>query len=260
MEEFNAKDDLKPDVNDRPSTRASRSAAKPRFTVSRQPMMIVIGVLVLLLVIVSIHSALKRSGQQQVAQPINLPTSSTVANSRLSATVDQTVGQTAQQPQRSTPTPSVSSERSSLAASSTSTAITSAQGVPSTVENGASSQTRAPVTTSTASNPANVKRNNVISINGQGYLTLPSSYYTLQLSSASQPDTLTNFGKQHNLQQFMVYRTLREGKPWYILVSGSYPSSEAAKNAIATLPAQVRAKKPWIRPVSQVQQDLKNNY
>ncbi|MBX9334200.1 SPOR domain-containing protein, partial [Serratia marcescens] len=47
------------------------------------------------------------------------------------------------------------------------------------------------------------------------------------------------------------------GKPWYVLVSGNYASSAEAKRAIASLPADVQAKKPWVRPVHQVQQDLK---
>jgi DamX protein len=54
-----------------------------------------------------------------------------------------------------------------------------------------------------------------------------------------------------------VYSTKRDGKPWYVLVSGNYASSAEAKRAIATLPADVQAKKPWVRPVRQVQQDLK---
>ncbi|VTR61935.1 Uncharacterized protein conserved in bacteria [Serratia fonticola] len=41
----------------------------------------------------------------------------------------------------------------------------------------------------------------------------------------------------------MVYETKRDGKPWYVLVSGNYASSAEAKRAIATLPAEVQAKK-----------------
>lgn len=85
----------------------------------------------------------------------------------------------------------------------------------------------------------------------------PSSHYTLQLSSASRSDTLNAYAKQQNLTDYHVYETKRDGKPWYILVSGNYASSAEAKKAITTLPADVQAKKPWVKPVQQVQQDLK---
>lgn len=85
----------------------------------------------------------------------------------------------------------------------------------------------------------------------------PSSHFTIQLSSASRSDTLNAYAKQQKLTDYHVYETKRDGKPWYILVSGNYASSADAKRAIATLPADVQAKKPWVKPVQQVQQDLK---
>lgn len=97
----------------------------------------------------------------------------------------------------------------------------------------------------------------MVSGSGSSLKTAPGSHYTLQLSSASRSDTLNAFAKRQNLPHFMVYETKRDGKPWYVLVSGNYASSAEAKRAIATLPAEVQAKKPWVRPVQQVQQDLK---
>lgn len=85
----------------------------------------------------------------------------------------------------------------------------------------------------------------------------PGSHFTLQLSGASQSNTLNAFAKQTGLKNYLVYQTARDGKPWYVLVSGNYASSAEAKRAIASLPAEVQAKKPWVKPVHQVQQDLK---
>ncbi|CNH65549.1 SPOR domain-containing protein [Yersinia pekkanenii] len=85
----------------------------------------------------------------------------------------------------------------------------------------------------------------------------PGSHFTIQLSSASRSDTLNAFARQQKLTDYHVYETKRDGKPWYILVSGNYASSADAKKAITTLPADVQAKKPWVKPVQQVQQDLK---
>jgi DamX protein len=41
-----------------------------------------------------------------------------------------------------------------------------------------------------------------------------------------------------------------------VLVTGVYASSADAKQAIAALPAEVQAKKPWVKPIRQVKQDL----
>lgn len=92
---------------------------------------------------------------------------------------------------------------------------------------------------------------------GSAIKSAPGSHYTLQLSGASQSNTLNAFAKQQGLKNYLVYQTVRSGKPWYVLVSGNYASSAEAKSAISSLPAGVQSKKPWVKPVHQVQQDLK---
>ncbi len=86
---------------------------------------------------------------------------------------------------------------------------------------------------------------------------LPSSHFTLQLSSASRSDTLEAFARQQKLKNYQVYETQRNHKPWFVLISGNYASSSAAKKAIATLPAEVQAQKPWVKSMRQVHQQLK---
>lgn len=83
----------------------------------------------------------------------------------------------------------------------------------------------------------------------------PSNFYTVQISSASQAGTLNAYAKKQQLGQYWVYETRREGKPWYVLVSGVYPSAAQAKSAVAQLPADIQAKKPWARDIGQVKQD-----
>ncbi|AYN28541.1 MULTISPECIES: cell division protein DamX [Buttiauxella] len=85
----------------------------------------------------------------------------------------------------------------------------------------------------------------------------PGSNYTLQLSSSSNSDNLNAWAKKEKLQHYMVYQTVRNGQPWYVLVSGIYASKDEAKRAVATLPADVQAKNPWAKPIHQVQSDLK---
>lgn len=85
----------------------------------------------------------------------------------------------------------------------------------------------------------------------------PGNHYTLQLSSSSNSANLNAWAKKENLQHYMVYQTVRNGQPWYVLVSGVYASKDEAKRAVSTLPADVQAKNPWAKPIHQVQSDLK---
>lgn len=122
----------------------------------------------------------------------------------------------------------------------------------------ASEPTRKPEVRKEAERPASAPAKAAVESGSAAALkTAPGSHYTLQLSSASQANSLNNFARQQGLKNYYVYQTARDGKPWFVLVSGNYASSAEAKRAIASLPADVQAKKPWVKPVHQVQQDLK---
>lgn len=86
----------------------------------------------------------------------------------------------------------------------------------------------------------------------------PGGNYTLQLSSASRSDTLNAWAKKQNLSGYHVYKTTRNGQPWYVLISGSYATPAEAKRAVASLPADVRSQNPWVKPVSQVKKESTN--
>ncbi|MDN5450738.1 MAG: SPOR domain-containing protein, partial [Enterobacterales bacterium] len=115
--------------------------------------------------------------------------------------------------------------------------------------------TKTPATTATK--PATHAVSSAVSGANASLKGAPSNHYTLQLSSASRSDSLNAYAKKQNLAHYWVYETTRNGKPWYVLVSGSYSSSAEAKRAVSTLPADVQAKNPWVRPMSQVQKDVK---
>lgn len=339
MDEFKPEDDLRPDSSDRRPARSRKPAPGPRFAVSRQHLMIGIGILVLLLLIVGIGSALKAPTKHEAAQEgaqngaakdINLSGSSslTAGNSGVPGgttdTNDNNGVSSSSQPQTvsvppiaSTPTEAqpqqpqggaqqrvdLPGNMSDALSAQQGQVDTAAQGMtgpastlptaPATLMNGATaketvrpvqgtapqqhktpaktvskptattSQHKAPTTvytpapTSSAKAGAASAKAGAVSGNAGSLQSAPAGHYTLQLSSASRSDTLNAYAKQQKLQHYLVYATQRDGKPWYVLVSGNYASSAEAKRAIATLPADVQAKKPWVRPVRQVQQDLK---
>ena len=86
---------------------------------------------------------------------------------------------------------------------------------------------------------------------------IPATNYTLQLSGASRQDTLEAFAKKNLNGNYAIYKTQRNGNPWYVLIYGNYRNISEAKQAVASLPAAVQAKKPWVRPMKHVHQDLK---
>ncbi|MGK3142424.1 SPOR domain-containing protein [Pantoea sp. C2G6] len=90
---------------------------------------------------------------------------------------------------------------------------------------------------------------------GSASKSLPGGSYTLQLSGASKAESLNAWAKQQNLSSYHVYKTTRNGQSWYVLVSGSYATPADARRAVASLPAEVRAKNPWVKPVSQVKKE-----
>lgn len=86
--------------------------------------------------------------------------------------------------------------------------------------------------------------------------SLPTGgHYTLQLSGASKAESLNAWAKKQNLSSYHVYKTTRNGQPWYVLVSGAYATPADAKRAAAALPAEVRAANPWVKPLSQVKKE-----
>lgn len=85
----------------------------------------------------------------------------------------------------------------------------------------------------------------------------PTSYYTVQLSSGSSENNLRQWAQKNGVKNYLVYKTTRNNQPWYVLISGLYPSRAAAKQSLPALPASVQAKSPWLKPVRLAQDELK---
>lgn len=88
-------------------------------------------------------------------------------------------------------------------------------------------------------------------------LALPQDHYVLQLLGAQEEATVKRFLNQYpSLRKVTYYKTWRQGKPWFVVVQGDYPSYAAAKSAVATLPAALQKQTPWIRQVSAVTKEI----
>ncbi|EKT60822.1 SPOR domain-containing protein [Providencia sneebia] len=281
-----AQNDLRPDTSDRPAgrNRASVSSVKSKITLSRQHIMIGVGVLVLLLLIIAISSALKAPTEHEKQQTntsnernIDLSGSSSLSNNQSTQDINmppinplptqaeslqgQNYGERIEIPgdvadalsqgqssntgtQNIAPPPITQTEP--VTKPQTPPPVKTEKVQPKPVVNTQPVQTKQPTKTTTASNKQS-----------GNLMSAPASNYTLQLSSASRSDTLEAFAKQNKLTNYKVYKTIRNGQTWYVLIHGNYRSVNEAKSAIATLPAEIQAKKPWVRNMKQVQQDQK---
>lgn len=288
--------DLRPDTSDRPTGRSRQSAAaKPRIALSRQHIMIGVGVLVLLLLIIAISSALKAPTEHEKLQTagssnqqnIDLSGSSSLTNSQNQPQLGQaqeitgsqitptpTQGQLQTQHnglgerieipgdvvdalnQGQVPTPRTEQSQNVTPLTPPTVKPVEQQPVvkPVTPE-------KVPAKTAEPKNPVHPKQPTkstaTANNHGSNIMSAPAGSYTLQLSSASRSDTLEAFAKENKLANYKVYKTVRNGQTWYVLIHGNYNSVTDAKNAIATLPAAVQAKKPWVRNMKQVKQDQK---
>ncbi|MFT3742057.1 MAG: SPOR domain-containing protein [Gammaproteobacteria bacterium] len=76
------------------------------------------------------------------------------------------------------------------------------------------------------------------------------SRYTIQLLAAADKQALDRYVTKHKLHGKTLYgQTKHQGKSWYVLNYGKYPSASAAKLAMNTLPSELKAQNPWIKMV-----------
>jgi DamX protein len=82
--------------------------------------------------------------------------------------------------------------------------------------------------------------------------------YTVQLFGSHDRQAAERFKETHRVKdRLATYRTNRDGKDWYVVVTGSYTSRDAAQRAIQALPAEVKRNNPWPRNLASVQDSIR---
>ena len=81
-------------------------------------------------------------------------------------------------------------------------------------------------------------------------------HYTLQIfASYSKAPLLdvadTISGKYH------IYQTRRNGKLWYVLITGDYLTAREGLKTVSSLPEKVKQSGPFIKTFGKVQQEMK---
>ena len=78
--------------------------------------------------------------------------------------------------------------------------------------------------------------------------------FTLQLSGGNTDEQLRQFIRDWKLDDGFIAHTLRNGRDWYLVLYGVYPTRRQAEIAAQRLPPGIG--KPWIRTIGSVQKDL----
>jgi len=95
----------------------------------------------------------------------------------------------------------------------------------------------------------------------QAILELPSGHFSLQILGARLEATLEAFVAKNTITQpHFVLQLVRGGQPWYMLLVGDYASASDAMNAVSSLPTALQNQQPWPRPVSRIQQQIRNKF
>ncbi|KLV07499.1 hypothetical protein ABT56_05395 [Photobacterium aquae] len=85
----------------------------------------------------------------------------------------------------------------------------------------------------------------------------PPQHYALQLAAVRSLQAAEEFLADYDMAgKATVYRTLRSGEPWFIIVTGNYRNVAAAREAEDSLPARVQAVQPWAKSFRQIQLEM----
>ena len=88
-----------------------------------------------------------------------------------------------------------------------------------------------------------------------------ASHYTLQLSGMASREYLIEFQNQYrsSLENIYIYQTVRQAKPWYVIIYGDYDSVKSAQLAAKNLPNAFRNMPSWVKKWQVVHNDLRLN-
>ncbi|WP_083766814.1 SPOR domain-containing protein [Cellvibrio japonicus] len=86
----------------------------------------------------------------------------------------------------------------------------------------------------------------------------PASHYTIQLLGVSNEKAARDYiAAQPNKADLLMFKSKRQGKDWFVVITGRYPSTVQARQAMASLPSVQREAGPWPREIGAIQQEIR---
>lgn len=96
------------------------------------------------------------------------------------------------------------------------------------------------------------------SANEQAILSWDASEFTLQIVGLSSEKSALEFiAAQINKKDLFLFRSVRQGKDWFVVVSGHYASSAKARQAAQLLPESQLKSSPWPRDLKTIHHEIK---
>lgn len=90
-------------------------------------------------------------------------------------------------------------------------------------------------------------------------LSWQPSEFTVQLLGVSTEKAARDFvAEQPNKNDLLVFRSKRQGRDWFVVITGRYASSAQARQAITRLPSAQRDAGPWPRDLKTIQNEIKS--
>ena len=88
--------------------------------------------------------------------------------------------------------------------------------------------------------------------------SLPITSYVIQVAAMSNLNILQDYIRDENLSaELWLYKTQRYSADWYVLIKNQhFPSIEAARAYIQTLPNSILRNTPFVKSVRQIQQEI----
>jgi len=81
--------------------------------------------------------------------------------------------------------------------------------------------------------------------------------YTVQLMASDKLSDVKDYIAAHQLDgKANYYQTQLNGKPWYMLTYGQYPTETQAEAALQNMPINLQHHHPWVKSVTIVQQEV----
>ncbi|MDF3936488.1 AAA family ATPase [Pseudomonas citronellolis] len=90
----------------------------------------------------------------------------------------------------------------------------------------------------------------------QWYRSQPAAHYAVQVLGTGSEASAQAFIRQQGGGDYRYFRKTLQGKPFYVVTYGSFPSRSAAQSAVKGLSAKVQASKPWPRTFASIQQEI----
>ncbi|MFT2091923.1 SPOR domain-containing protein [Paraglaciecola sp. 2405UD69-4] len=97
-----------------------------------------------------------------------------------------------------------------------------------------------------------------LSDNTNEIMALPNTHFVIQISALTNPKTLIDYVIEEKLEsELWVYQVHRNQVNWYVLIyKASFPTIDAAKQHMLTLSPAMLKNTPFIKQVSQIQQEI----